>query len=270
MMSLESPARRVALGVEYNGAAFNGWQAQASPRVATVQESLETALAAIAAAPLRVNCAGRTDAGVHASWQVVHFDPPTERPLKAWVRGVNSLLPPQVAVRWAHEVPDDFHARFSALSRCYRYLIFNAPARAGRLASLVTSHFAPLDAARMRQAGQYLLGEHDFSAYRGAGCQSRTPMRNVLALDVERLGDYVSVTIEANAFLLHMVRNIVGMLLAVGEGVREPQWAAELLAGRDRRLAAKTAPAAGLTLVGVRYPAHFALPEPDLAALPFA
>jgi tRNA pseudouridine38-40 synthase len=269
-MTQAAGTSRIALCVEYNGAAFSGWQAQASPRVATVQESLETALSRIADHPLRVNCAGRTDAGVHASWQVVHFDTPAPRPLKAWVRGANALLPSTVAVRWAQQVDAGFHARFSALSRRYRYLIHNAPARAGRLAALVCSHHAPLDAARMHAAGQHLLGEHDFSAYRGAACQSRTPMRNVMALEVRRHGAYVSVEVEANAFLLHMVRNIVGMLLVVGEGTRTPAWAAELLAGRDRRLAAQTAPPDGLTLVGVRYPAHFGLPEPDADDLVFA
>jgi tRNA pseudouridine38-40 synthase len=262
-------SQRIALCVEYNGAAFRGWQAQLNQNYPTVQEALESVIAGVAAHPLRVNCAGRTDAGVHATWQVVHFDTTAQRPLKAWVRGANARLPKQVAVRWAQEVVPDFHARFSAQSRRYRYVIHNEPARAARLAQLVASHYAPLDAERMHEAGQYLLGENDFSAFRGASCQSRTPMRNVMELTVKRYGTYICLDIEANAFLLHMVRNIVGVLLWIGDGRRDPAWMQTLLDSRDRTKAAPTAPPEGLTLIGVRYPDHFRLPQPDLQTPPF-
>jgi len=252
---------RIALLVEYDGSVFKGWQAQLDPVLPTVQESLERALSRIADHPLRVHCAGRTDTGVHAAGQVVHFDTASVRPLKAWVQGTNTLLPPQVCVRWAGEVPADFHARFSALSRCYRYCISNEPVRPALLGSFLTHWRQPLDAALMHTAGQYLLGEHDFSAYRGQACQSRTPMRRVMALSVRRAGSLVVVDIEANAFLLHMVRNIVGVLLEVGCGRRPPQWAREVLEGRDRTGGAITAPPTGLSLVQVRYPAHFGVPE---------
>ena len=264
-----APVRRIALCVEYNGAAFRGWQAQLNQAYPTVQEALEKVISGVAAHPLRVNCAGRTDAGVHATWQIVHFDTPAERPLRAWVRGANARLPRQVAVRWAQEVDPEFHARFSATGRRYRYIIHNEPARAARLSELATSHFAPLDAERMQEAGQYLLGENDFSAYRGASCQSRTPMRNVTEVSVRRFGSYVALEIEANAFLLHMVRNIVGTLLWIGDGRRPPIFMKELLDGRDRTKAAPTAAPEGLTLVGVRYPEHFGLPQPDLHTPPF-
>jgi len=260
-MDPSPPSRRIALCVEYNGSTFSGWQAQANPRVTTVQENLETVLSEIASHPVRVHCAGRTDAGVHATGQVVHFDSFTTRPLKAWVRGANALLCKPVAVRWAHHVTDDFHARFSALSRRYRYLIFNSGARAARMADLVTSHYPPLSAQLMHEAGQMLVGEHDFSSFRGAACQSRTPMRNVMAVQVQRSGDYISIDIEANAFLLHMVRNIAGVLLVIGEGRQVPQWAGQVLAARDRTVAGVTAPPQGLTLVQVRYPGEFGLPE---------
>jgi tRNA pseudouridine38-40 synthase len=257
-------SQRIALGVEYDGSAFSGWQAQLSPRLATVQESLETALSAIAAQPIKVSCAGRTDAGVHGSGQVVHFDTTAERPLKAWVAGTNSILSRHCSVRWAQAVPDDFHARFSALSRRYRYCIYNARVRPALLASFVTVHHAPLDAAAMHAAGQYLLGEHDFTSYRGAACQSSTPMRKVLALSVMRHGAYILIDIEANAFLLHMVRNITGVLMQIGEGRQPPAWARELLQIRDRTQAAVTAPPNGLCLYQVRYPGRFGLPDgPD-------
>jgi tRNA pseudouridine38-40 synthase len=251
------------------GSAFNGWQAQLNPALPTVQETLERALARIADHPLRSHCAGRTDTGVHASGQVVHFDTPAERPLKAWVQGTNSLLPPQVVVRWAQAVPEDFHARFSAQSRRYRYTICNDAVRPALLAAFVTPHRYPLDAGAMHQAGQLLLGEHDFSAYRAMACQSRTPLRNVLEVTVRRQGSLVTVDIEANAFLLHMVRNVVGMLLRVGEGKQRPEWAGELLQARDRTLAPPTAPAAGLSLIRVRYPDQLALPDPPSAMRQF-
>lgn len=260
--------QRIALCVEYDGSAFSGWQAQLSPSLNTVQERLEAALARIADHPLRLVCAGRTDAGVHASGQIVHFEALHERPLKAWVRGANSLLPDSIAVHWAQHVPYDFHARFSALSRRYLYCISNAPVRRALLANRVTQHIPRLDAGRMHEAGQLLLGERDFSAFRGAGCQSRTPMRNVIRLAVQRHGDLVLLDIEANAFLLHMVRNIAGVLLAIGDGRRPLEWAAEVLEGRDRTRAAATAPPQGLCLYQVRYPDNFDLPSPPGYFLP--
>lgn len=260
---------RIALGIEYDGSVFKGWQAQLSPVLPTVQETLERALARIADHPLRVHCAGRTDTGVHASGQVVHFDTPAARPLKAWTLGTNSLLPPQVAVRWAHVVPADFHARFSAFSRRYRYCISNDALRPAMLAAFVTPWHRPLDADAMQAAGQHLLGEHDFSAYRAMACQSRTPMRNVTELTVRRLGSLVIVEIEANAFLLHMVRNIVGVLLKIGEGGERPAWAGEVLESRDRTAATVTAPATGLSLLKVRYPDRFGLPAPPSAMQQF-
>jgi tRNA pseudouridine38-40 synthase len=252
---------RIALGVEYDGSAFRGWQAQLDPAQATVQETLEGALTRIADHEVRVHCAGRTDAGVHAAGQVAHFDTASERLAKAWVQGANSLLPPQVAVRWAQPVSADFHARFAATSRRYRYVVCNTGVRPAQLAAFVTWHRNPLDAQAMHAAGQYLLGERDFSAYRAQACQSRTPMRCVTEVSVRRLGELVVMDIEANAFLLHMVRNIMGVLLVIGEGAAPPQWAREVLDARDRTRAADTAPACGLSLLQVRYPEHFALPQ---------
>ncbi len=260
MAAAPATPQRIALGVEYDGSAFNGWQAQLSPRLATVQESLETALSTIAAHPVKVHCAGRTDSGVHGSGQVVHFDTTATRPFKAWVAGTNSILSRHCAVQWAAAVPDDFHARFSALSRRYRYCIYNARVRPALLASFVTLHHQSLDAAAMHAAGQLLLGEHDFTSYRGTACQSNTPMRKVMALSVTRHGDYVLIDIEANAFLLHMVRNITGVLMLIGEGRQPPAWAGELLQIRDRTKAAVTAPPNGLCLYQVRYPERFGLP----------
>jgi len=251
---------RVALAVEYEGSAFFGWQAQKMPRLRTVQETLEEVLGKVAAAPVSTICAGRTDAGVHASHQIVHFDTPSPRDEKAWVFGGNTLLPPGVAIRWARPVPADFHARFSATARRYRYVILNRPTRPAHFGHLSTHISQPLDAALMHREAQCLLGERDFSSFRGAGCQSSTPMRNVHFVTVSRHGDWVIVDIQANAFLLHMVRNIVGTLLAVGGGRQPPGWTAEVFAARDRSRAAMTAPPQGLYLVDVIYPAHFGLP----------
>lgn len=226
----------------------------------TVQETLEQGLCAVASIPVRVQCAGRTDTGVHGFAQVVHFDAPVARSPKAWVLGVNANMPPDVRVHWAIAVPPDFHARFSALARRYRYVIANTPVRPALLGGQVSWQRRPLDELLMHEAGQCLLGENDFSAFRAAACQSSGPMRNVRSLAVSRKGDLVVVDIEANAFLHHMVRNIVGSLMAVGTGREKPPWIAQLLAGRDRTIAAETAPAAGLYLVEVEYPARYELP----------
>lgn len=255
-----APGTRIACRIEYDGSAYNGWQAQPHPGSRTVQQTLEAALAEVAAAPLRVNCAGRTDSGVHGHAQVIHFDAPTARSCKAWVIGTNSRLPADIRVHWAQPVPADFHARFSALARRYRYLIANTSIRPALLGRQLSWQRQPLDAGRMHAAAQCLLGERDFSAFRAASCQSSTAQRCITHCEVSRRGDLVVIDIQANAFLHHMVRNIAGSLMAVGSGSREPGWIAELLAGRDRTRAADTAPAAGLYLVAVLYPDRFGLP----------
>lgn len=246
--------QRIALAVEYDGSAFYGWQKQLDPALPTVQQSLEAAVAKVADHDVHIHCAGRTDAGVHASGQIVHFETTAERPLRAWLQGVNAHLPATIAVRWAGPVGQDFHARHSALSRTYRYVICNRDHRLGVGNALFTWERQPLDAGLMHQAAQVLLGEQDFSAFRAAGCQSGTPMRNVTAVTVRRLDGWVVLEISANAFLLHMVRNIAGSLMAVGRGEQSPEWIGQLLAGRDRALAAPTAPPNGLYLVRVDYP----------------
>lgn len=255
-------SRRVVLGVEYDGSAFNGWQVQSpAQQVVTVQGSLEAALSEVAAHPVKLYCAGRTDAGVHACAQVVHFDAYHPRPEKAWVRGGNTLLPDSISIRWAQYTSDEFHARFSATARRYRYIIANSPVRPALLSGQLTPYYQALDEKQMHEAGQYLLGELDFTSYRGAACQSGTPMRNVMHLNVTRRGEFVIIDIKANAFLLHMVRNIAGVLMEIGSGRRPPVWAKEVLELRDRRKAAITAPPHGLYLVEVDYPDHFELPR---------
>jgi tRNA pseudouridine38-40 synthase len=257
---------RIALGVEYEGSAFRGWQTQ--PAGGTVQDALETALWRIAGVPINVVCAGRTDAGVHATGQVAHFDTNAERPLSAWVRGVNTFLPATVAVRWAQPVADDFHARFSAYGRRYRYVLINRPQRLGVWHGRAGWYHHPLDVDAMQQAADLLLGEHDFSAFRAADCQAKSPVKTVRQATVRRSGDLLVFDFEAGAFLHHMVRNLVGSLVYVGQGKHPPAWIAELLAAADRRLAAPTFAAAGLYLVGVRYEARWGLPADDELFLP--
>lgn len=251
---------RVACRIEYDGSHYNGWQSQPHAGVVTVQDQLESALAEIANAPVRTHCAGRTDSGVHAFSQIIHFETPVARSCKAWVIGSNAVLPRDIRIHWAAAVPGDFHARFSAQSRRYRYVIANTPIRPALLQGQLTWYRRNLDAVAMHNASQALLGERDFSAFRAASCQSRTPMRNVQFIEVWRRGDFVILEVEANAFLHHMVRNIAGALLAVGDGRKPTGWIAELLVGRDRSVAAETAPAGGLYLVDVTYPAHYGLP----------
>ena len=251
---------RIACRVEYDGSRYNGWQAQPQLDVPTVQEEVERALSAVAGNPVRVHCAGRTDTGVHGHGQVIHFDAPSERSAKSWVLGANANLPYAVRLHWAVPVPGDFHARFSALSRQYRYIIANTAVRPAMLNRQVTWQRLPLDERAMDDAARCLLGERDFSAFRAAACQSTSPMRNVHAVGVWRRGDLVILDITANAFLHHMVRNIAGSLIAVGIGRRDRNWIAELMAGRDRTLAADTAPPDGLYLVEVAYPAACGLP----------
>lgn len=242
---------RVAIGVEYDGAGLVGWQAQKDGP--SVQEALERALSAVADESVAVVGAGRTDAGVHATGQVAHFDSRARRAPRSWVLGGNTGLPPGIALRWAQEVPDEFHARYSARARSYSYLLLNREARPALWRQRAWWLHRPLDAPRMHVAGQALVGEHDFSAFRAAECQSPTPMRRVESLCVRRQGEFLRVDVTANAFLHHMVRNIVGTLAAVGRGDRPVDWVAEVLAGRDRREGGATAPAEGLYLVEVDY-----------------
>lgn len=250
--------RRVAVGIEYDGSGYCGWQTQ--PHAANVQDTLEAALSAVADHSVGVVAAGRTDTGVHASGQVVHFDTTAARSARSWLLGANSNLPADINASWVRPVPDTFHARYSATGRVYRYRILNRPVRSALLRRRAWWVREPLDAGRMRDAAALLLGEHDFSAYRAAACQSRTPVRQLRRLDVDRDGDEMWVTASANAFLHHMVRNLVGTLVRIGRGEERVEWAAELLAGRDRRLSGMTAPAWGLTLVAVDYPDEFDLP----------
>lgn len=249
---------RLALGIEYDGTDFSGWQ-RLSHRP-TVQAALERALSRVADEPVTVSCAGRTDAGVHGYCQVVHFDTDAQRDLRGWTLGACANLPASVAVLWARPVAEEFHARFSARSRRYCYRILNRTVRPALQARYVTWERAPLDASRMHEAAQVLLGEHDFSAFRAISCQAAHARRAVLALRVRRQGEQVLVEIEANAFLHHMVRNIVGSLLPIGRGERPAAWLAQLLAGRDREVAGPTAAPTGLSFVGPRYEAHWGLP----------
>ncbi len=249
---------RFALGIEYDGTDFLGWQRLSHGR--SVQAAVEAALSFVAAHPVEVTCAGRTDSGVHARCQVVHFDSMSERSERAWTLGANAQLPRDVAVLWAQPVAEGFHARFGARARRYRYTILNRPIRAALDARFVTWERAPLDTDAMQRAAQALVGEHDFSAFRTVACQANSPMRHVREIVVVRAGDEVAIEIEANAFLHHMVRNIVGSLLPIGRGERAPEWLAELLHGRDRSVAGPTAPASGLVFVGPRYPAEWQLP----------
>jgi len=258
---------RIALGIEYDGSRFHGWQAQ-QPGVRTVQTVLEAALAEVADHPVQVVCAGRTDTGVHGLGQVVHFDTQAARSERNWLLGGNVNLPADVAIAWVREVGDDFHARFSAVSRRYRYVIFNRTARSAVLAGRVTWTHRPLDAERMHRAGQALVGEHDFSSYRALGCQAKSPVRTLHSLVVERHGDFVVLSVHANAFLHHMVRNIAGVLMAIGRGDRPEEWAGEVLALRDRTRGGVTAPPEGLYFEAVEYPSRFAIPAPSRSGFP--
>lgn len=252
---------RIALGVEYCGTAFHGWQSQAGG--GTVQDALESALCEIAGAPVGVMCAGRTDAGVHASHQVVHFETLVDRPLTAWVRGVNSNLTAGVAVRWAQVVDDEFHARFSARGRRYRYLLLNRPQRPGLWAGRVGWFHGTLELAAMQEACGRLLGEHDFSAFRAAGCQAKSPIKTLSRAEVRQCGSLFVFDFEASAFLHHMVRNLVGSLVYIGKGTQSPGWIDELLQMQDRKLAAPTFSPDGLYFRGPIYEPHWGLPDPD-------
>lgn len=250
---------RIVLGLEYCGVGFCGWQSQ--PQCCGVQDALEAAVSAIAGARTGVTAAGRTDTGVHAAFQVAHFDTTATRPLTAWVRGVNSHLPAGMAVLWARAVGDDFHARFAAIERGYRYVLLNHPVRPGLNSGLIGWHHRPLDADAMNRAAAALIGRHDFSAFRAAECQARSPVKELRLARVERRGDYLLFDFRADGFLHHMVRNVMGSLVQVGAGARPPEWVGALLDSRDRTRAAPTFDPAGLYLTHIRYPPHFALPE---------
>ena len=250
---------RIAIGVEYDGRPYCGWQSQAEG--CTVQDTLQRALSKIASEHISIIAAGRTDTGVHALEQVIHFDTQAERPLTAWVRGVNALLPDSIAVRWAYPVPDEFHARFSAHGRSYRYLLINRPVRSAIHAGKAGWFHAPLDIAAMRAAAQCLLGEHDFSAFRAAQCQAKSPIKNLRELEIRREGEMLIFDLSAGAFLHHMVRNIVGCLVYVGKGKHPPVWLAEVLESRERSKAAPTFAPDGLYLRRIKYEAKWELPQ---------
>lgn len=252
---------RIALGLQYDGTAFRGWQTQ--PGGGAVQDTLEHALTVFAGAPVATICAGRTDAGVHATAQVVHFDTRVERPLHAWVRGPNAHLPTTVAVRWARVMPDDFHARFSATCRGYDYWLLDDAVRSPLHDRRVGWVFRPLDAEAMQDAADALVGTHDFSSFRATGCQAASPVRTLRELSVLRSGRLIRVRARANAFLHHMVRNLVGTLVYVGLGRQPPGWARQVLDARDRRRAAPTVAAAGLYLTRVDYDPMFCLPPAE-------
>ncbi len=250
--------RRLAVGVEYDGGPFSGWQVQAS--APSVQALLEAALGRIADHPVETTCAGRTDAGVHARAQVAHFDTAAVRSRHAWLLGTNHYLPSAISLRWVRPVPDHFHARYSARWRTYRYLILNRSARSALATGRALLVHEPLEVAPMRAAGAWLIGEHDFSAFRSSECQSHSAVRELQSVTVERQGDWVHIDVTANAFLHHMVRNIVGLLLAIGIGRVPPERARQQIEGRQRSRGEATAAAQGLYLWGVDYPPEFGLP----------
>jgi tRNA pseudouridine38-40 synthase len=250
---------RIALGLEYDGSAFRGWQSQA--HAVGIQSLVERALGIVADERIEVTAAGRTDAGVHALMQVVHFDTTAVRSERGWMLGATSNLPKQISVLWAREVSDAFHARYSAQARSYRYYILNRPVRPAIGADYLSWVREPLDADAMHAAAQQLLGEHDFSSFRAAQCQARTPMRRIYEIQVRRFGEIVELSVTANAFLHHMVRNIAGVLIEIGTGGRPVEWAREVLEARDRTLGGITAPPGGLYLTGVRYSAALNLPS---------
>ncbi|NNG14409.1 MAG: tRNA pseudouridine(38-40) synthase TruA [Gammaproteobacteria bacterium] len=257
--------KKIALGIEYNGSAYNGWQKQ--KHGTGVQEPLEKALSYVADEEIKVVCAGRTDSGVHAASQVVHFETNAERDEQAWRQGTNTKLPNDICVNWAMPVDDEFHARFSALKRYYRYVICTRRVQPAILNNLVSWDYRSFDTQRMQQAAACLRGEHDFSSYRAVHCQAHSPIRTVHQLEVRRSGDFIFIDIEANAFLHHMVRNITGVLMAIGAGEKPVNWAEEVLAHRDRRLGGVTAPPHGLYFMKVSYPDEFMIPEIEVRNL---
>ncbi len=252
---------RIAMGVEYNGSAYHGWQAQKT-ETATVQAMLELAIATVADHPVRVFCAGRTDARVHGVGQVIHFDSDAQRTERGWLLGTNVNLPRDVNVTWVKPVSDDFHARFKAESRSYRYIILNRSARSSIWHDRAVWIHQPLDEGRMSDASQVLMGTHDFTSYRAIGCQAKSPVKTIHQLDITREGPRVMLDISADAFLHHMVRNIAGVLIAIGKGEREVSWSEEVLMHRDRSKGGVTAPPQGLYLMQVGYPSVYGIPSP--------
>src|ERR1700756_5309547 len=256
----DSTMMRLAVGVEYDGTAYAGWQTQQSAR--SVQFVTEAAFSRVAAEPVGLICAGRTDAGVHARWQVAHFDTHSNRRLRAWLLGANSELPADVSIAWVRPVPMHFHARYSAEARTYRYVILNRGTRSAFAVNRAAFIFRPLDSDRMAEAATALVGSHDFSAFRSSQCQAKSPIRRMEKLTVVRRGEWIVIEATANAYLHHMMRNIAGLLISIGKGDAPPSRAREVLEGRDRKLNAATAPPDGLYLWSVRYPAAFGLPPP--------
>ena len=250
---------RLALAVSYNGQAYHGWQSQ--PSGLTIQDKLEAALSQFAATRISTLCCGRTDSGVHGVMQVVHFDTEVQRPAHAWVRGPNALLPQDIAVQWARAVPAEFHCRASALSRRYAYALLESPVRPSFEAGRVGWSCHELDMSAMQQAATQLVGEHDFSSFRASACQALSPIKHLQRIDITRRGAYWRFEFEANAFLHHMIRNIMGCLVYVGQGRQKPEWMAQVLQARDRRAAAPTFSPDGLYFLGPRYAAHWGLPE---------
>jgi tRNA pseudouridine38-40 synthase len=257
---------RIALGVEYDGSLFSGWQSQVSG--CTIQDTLQAALSSIAGETIAIVAAGRTDSGVHALEQVVHYDTNAQRPLSAWVRGVNSLLPKSVAVLWAQAVPEEFHARFSAQARSYRYVLLNRPVRSAVHHGKIGWFHAPLEVELMQVAANYLIGEHDFTSFRAAECQAKSPIKTLSQLDIMRQGDLIIFDLTAGAFLHHMVRNIVGCLIYVGKGKHPQQWLQQVLQACNRSLAAPTFAPDGLYLRRISYEAKWGLPAESSTILP--
>lgn len=260
---------RIALGISYQGGAYQGWQSQPSGQ--TVQDRLEAALAEFSVLPsVNTLCAGRTDAGVHGLMQVVHFDTELQRPMNSWVRGTNRFLPNDIAVQWAHPVPDAFHARASAVVRRYAYVLLESPVRPSFESGRAGWVFRPLDQAAMEAAAAHLLGEHDFTSFRAAQCQALSPIKDLRRISISRRGAYWRFDFEANAFLHHMIRNIMGCLVAVGQGLRPPEWMEQVLQARSREVAAPTFSPDGLYFVGPLYDAQWGLPDtvPGLDWLP--
>jgi len=254
---------KIAAAVEYCGTHFNGWQRLKVDR--SVQQCVEEALSRVANQAIRVICAGRTDAGVHARYQVIHFETGAMREMHSWVFGANANLPSDVSLIWARPVDEDFHARFQATARTYSYVILNRPARPGLYHPLLSWECRPLDISLMSEAGRHLLGKHDFTSYRAQACQSNSPVREIHELEVVRYGDYVIINVRANAFLYHMVRNIAGVLIAIGTGKEEADWARQVLEAKNRAVAGITAAPEGLYLLNVEYPERFEIPAADMS-----
>ena len=263
--------KRLALGVQYDGTAFNGYQKQ--PERNTVQDKLEIALEKFARVMLPTTCAGRTDTGVHALEQVIHFDTELTRDMQSWVRGVNAFLPDAIAVRWAHQIPElpgqEFHARFAAFARTYHYVLFNNPVRSPLLVGRAGWTFRPLELEPMREAAEHLVGTHDFSAFRSSQCQAKTPVKQMHQVGIERHGEVIVFTLRASAFLHHMVRNVIGSLIYVGQGRHPPAWLGDVLEGRDRNDAAPTFMPDGLYLAKIDYDPKWGLPHEATSPLPW-